>query len=109
MSANADNGILSVKDMAENEYLKFYKDEKYWNMDLREEFLSETRGLWEGNHADKYQGRIFQSQGATVSRDFAHAFDKIDRELAQAVEKHGPMTLPTSHVEDFYEKIEKEK
>lgn len=95
--------------MAEKEYLKFYKEDKYWNLELKEDFLSETRGLWEGNHGDKYTGRIFQSQGSTASREFAMAYEKIDRELAQAVQKHGPMNLPTSHVDDFYDKLENEK
>ena len=107
MTAKDPTGILTVMDMAEKENLKFYKDEKYWNMDLREEFLSETRGLWEGNHSDKYQGRIFSSTGAKASAEFQSAFAKIDRELGQAVEKHGPMSLPSSHVEDFYDRIEK--
>lgn len=53
------NGILSVKCMAKREVLKFYNEEKYWNPDLRPEFLAETRGLWETTHADKYNGRIF--------------------------------------------------
>ena len=55
------NGILTVHDMAEKENLRFYQDDKYWNMDLKEEFMNETRGLWETTHADKYTGRIFQS------------------------------------------------
>lgn len=59
MSANSPTGILTVQDMAEKEYLKFYKDNKYWNMDLRDEFLSETRSLWEGTHSDRRNGRIF--------------------------------------------------
>merc|ERR1711971_1367499 len=96
-------------DMAEKEYLKFYKEDKYWNMELKEEFLSETRGFWEGNHADKYRGRIFASQGAQASRDWAMAYERIDREMTQAVEKHGPMTVPTSHVEEFYDAIDKKK
>ncbi len=109
MSVYDPKGILTVQDMAEKEYLKFYKEDKYWNLELKEDFLSETRGLWEGNHGDKYTGRIFQSQGSTASREFAMAYEKIDRELAQAVQKHGPMNLPTSHVEDFYDKLENEK
>ncbi len=55
------NGILTVHDMAEKENLRFYQDDKYWNMDLKEEFMNETRGLWETTHGDKYTGRIFQS------------------------------------------------
>lgn len=70
MSANHPNGILTVQDMAEKEYLKFYKDTKYWNMDLRDEFLSETRGLWETTHDDKRSGRLFGSVGATNGREF---------------------------------------
>lgn len=63
MASNDPNGILTVHDMADKEYLKFYKDEKYWNMDLREEFLHETTSLWGDTHHDKYTGRIFQSRG----------------------------------------------
>lgn len=109
MSANDPNGILTVQDMAEKEYLKFYKDTKYWNMDLRDEFLSETRGLWEGTHADKRHGRIFHSTGASASRDFAIAMAKVDAEMVQAVKKHGKVELPKSHVEEFYERIDAEK
>jgi len=58
-SSTHPTGILTVQDMAEKEYLKFYKDNKYWNMDLRDEFISETRSLWEGTHSDKRAGRIF--------------------------------------------------
>jgi hypothetical protein len=46
MSANSPDGILSVHDMSDRDYLKFYKDDKYWNLDLKNEFLSETNGLW---------------------------------------------------------------
>jgi len=35
--------------------------------------------------------------------------NKVDREMAAAVAKHGPVTLPHSHIEEFYEKIEKKK
>jgi len=42
------NGIHTVKDMGQNKIMKFYKDDKYWNMDLRKEFESETNNLWVG-------------------------------------------------------------
>ena len=109
MSANAHNGILTVHDMSEKDYLKFYKEDKYWNLDLKEEFLSETRGLWHGNHSDKHTGRLFHTVESRVPKDFAVAFEKIDQEMEQAVQKHGPMSLPTSHVEEFYERINNEK
>merc|ERR1712178_430924 len=77
MPSNHPKGILVVQDMAEKEYMKFYKDTKYWNMDLRDEFLSETRGLWQP-HRDKRLGSIFQATGASVPPDFALAMEKID-------------------------------
>mgnify|MGYP004511914453 FL=1 len=66
--------------MADKEYMKFYKDTKYWNMDLREEFLNETRTLWETTHADKRVGRIFNSNGGT-SLDFTLTMEKVNGEM----------------------------
>jgi len=40
-----------------------YKDDKYWNADLKKEFFNETRGLWETTHDDKNGGRIFGYRG----------------------------------------------
>ena len=53
MSSLNPTGILTIHDMSENENIKLYKDPKYWNQDLREEFLAETRSLWETTHSDK--------------------------------------------------------
>ena len=44
--------------MSTKEYMKFYGEDKYWNMDLKKDFLGSTRSLWIGN-ADKYEGHIF--------------------------------------------------
>jgi hypothetical protein len=71
--------------------------------------MNETRGLWETTHADKYTGRIFQARGA-MSKDFQISMSKVDREMEEAVKKHGPVTLPSnSHIDDFYDKIDREK
>ena len=109
MSANDPNGILTVQDMAEKELLKFYKDTKYWNMDLRDEFLSETRSLWEDNHTDKRNGRIFQTLGNTGTPDQILQVEKVNKEMAAAVQKHGKATLPKHHIEEFYERIDRKK
>jgi len=53
------NGILTIKDMAQQHNLKFYKDSKYWNLEMRKEFESETNSMCFGTHADKHNGRIF--------------------------------------------------
>lgn len=109
MASNDPKGILVIKDMAENEYLKFYKDEKYWNMDLREEFISETRTLWDNAHHDKRSGRIFTTIGAQAPRDFQLAMNKVDEEMAAAVKKHGKVEMPKHHVEEFYKRIDEER
>jgi hypothetical protein len=109
IAENNRNGILTVKCMAQNENLKFYSDEKYWNADLKKEFIHETSGLWEGSHSDKYNGRIFQTRGE-LSRDMLLAVHKVDKEMEAAVQKHGVVTHPGSlHVDEFYERIEQNK
>ena len=80
MSAMDKNGILTVHDMAERSYFKFYKEDKYWNPELKDEFLAETMGLWGNTHADKYTGRIFQTRGAVPVEHEAQMM-KVDEEL----------------------------
>jgi hypothetical protein len=55
MSMNRDDGILSVKCMSTNEFLKFYNEDKYWNLEQKEDFIGQTRSLWK-NLTDKYHG-----------------------------------------------------
>jgi len=99
MSAMNEKGIMTVHCMAQNENLKFYKEEKYWNSDLRNEFFKETSGLWETTHADKYTGRIFQSRAAPP-KDLQLAMEKVNREMDAAIAKHGKIELPqASHID----------
>ena len=35
--------------------------------------------------------------------------DKVDRELEDAIKKHGHVILPKTHIQEFYEKIDKQK
>ena len=58
MTMQRDDGILNIYCMSTRDYLKFYGDDKYWNMDLKEDFLGQTRSLWKGLKS-KYQGQIF--------------------------------------------------
>ena len=53
MSANDHDGILTDHNMGDKDYLKFYKEDKYWNLELKDESMRETRGLWDTTHADK--------------------------------------------------------
>jgi len=102
------NGILTVHDMADKHYLKFYQDPKYWNADLKEEFLGETRSLWDTTHADKYTGRLFES-GGLASREQIAMFEKVGAEMDAAFAKHGPVSPPSHHIEDFYNDIDQKK
>lgn len=64
LSVNDPKGIMTVHCMAQNENIKLYKEDKYWNSDLKEEFNHETTGLWHTTHANKHSGRIFSARGA---------------------------------------------
>jgi len=46
--------------MAQRENLRLYGEDKYWNLDLKDEFMSQTRGLWIGNFDSKLDGSIFK-------------------------------------------------
>ena len=59
MSMQKDNGIITIYDMNTRDNLKFYSEDKYWNLDVKDEFMSNTRSLWKGNFDDKYGGSIF--------------------------------------------------
>ena len=59
-SLTKDDGIITVNDMGSKDSLKFYGEDKYWNLDLKDEFMANTRGLWKGNFDSKYDGSIFK-------------------------------------------------
>ena len=59
-SFTKDDGILTVMDMNSKDALKLYNENKYWNLDLKDEFMASTRGLWKGNFDSKYDGSIFK-------------------------------------------------
>jgi len=50
--------------MNTKENLNVYNDPKYWNHDLREEFMSNTRSLWAEPATRTYNGRIFKTRNA---------------------------------------------
>ena len=60
MSMQRDDGIVTVYDMNTRDNLKFYGADKYWNMDLKDEFMGQTRNLWLQNFSSKRNGSIFK-------------------------------------------------
>jgi len=92
LTANREDGILSVHCMSTKDYLKFYGEDKYWNMNLKEDFLGQTRSLWKHN-GDKYNGHIFHL-ASHADEETTLTMLKVDRELEAAVAKHGEITPP---------------
>ena len=92
LTMNRSDGILTVYDMSTRDYLKFYGEDKYWNPELKEDFLGQTRSMWTGL-SDKYEGRIF-NLGARATEEQTLTMLKVDRELQAAIAKHGVVTPP---------------
>ena len=40
LSMQRDDGILTVYDMNTRDNLKFYAEDKYWNLDVKDEFMA---------------------------------------------------------------------
>lgn len=64
-----DDGIMTIYDMAERENLKLYNEDKYWNLDLKDEFMGHTNQLWLNNFSNKRDGTIFQIEHAASDED----------------------------------------
>lgn len=107
MTMQRKDGILNIYDMASRDYLKFYGEDKYWNQELKEEFLGQTRSLWLGN-ADKYDGRIF-NLAHRANEQVTLSCLKVDAELQAAIKKHGEVQLPKSYEDQFYERVKENK
>jgi hypothetical protein len=108
MSMQRDDGILTVYDMNTRENLKFYAEDKYWNMDVKEDFMANTRSLWKGNFDDKYNGSIFNVT-AKADKEQALAMMKIDRELEAAITKHGETIVPSMYEEEWENRVKEER
>lgn len=55
LTMQREDGILNVYDMSQKDYLKFYNEDKYWNLEQKEDFLNQTRTMWRGL-SSKYDG-----------------------------------------------------
>jgi len=109
MTMNKDDGILTVYDMHSKDNLKFYGEDKYWNMDLKDEFMAQTRDLWIGNFSDKNNGSIFRTTMAVNTAEDDVMCMKVQREMAAAVVKFGEATRPSLFEDDWQARIDKRK
>lgn len=87
--------------MDTRQQLRLYNDPKYWNLELRDDFLSQTRSMWI-NLCNKYEGRVVNIANLADDKQIAMA-RRIDREIDEAIAKHGEIVPPVAH------EIEKEE
>lgn len=67
-------------------------------MDLKDEFVGQTRGLWQGNFKSKYDGSIFQIDHE-ADAETALMQEKVNHEMEAAIAKHGKVDRPESFEE----------
>jgi len=107
MASQREDGILTIECMNTRDHMKFYNEKKYWNLDERDDFMHQTSNLWR-NATDKYQGSIFHVV-SKADEEEALMQMKVDREMDEAIAKHGEASPCKPHEEIFYETIEKKK
>jgi hypothetical protein len=105
MSMQKDDGIVNVRCMATREQIKFYNDDKYWNMDLKDDFMNQTRTMWRGNWNDKRRGSIFTfeaqantEESLTVSTQKLTFTDAKGRPRARGSHQEAWRVQPTQDV-----------
>lgn len=102
-----NDGILNIYCMSTRDYLKFYGEDKYWNMDVKEDFVNQTTNMWKGI-GDKYDGQIFKISHR-ANEETALMQMKVERELNEAIKKHGEINPPKSYEDQFFERINSRK
>lgn len=83
------NGITTLHCMATKDYIKVYNENKYWNLEQKEDLLSQTRSLWT-EVEEGYAGRLFVQQNSPSEEDVLQHL-KVEAELKEAVAKLGPI------------------
>lgn len=83
LSMMRDDGIITVHCMDTKEYLKFYGEDKYWNLEHKDDFMQQTRNLWKGISDDKRAGMSFNIEGRESFLESRYL--KVDNELVEAI------------------------
>jgi len=111
LNAQRDDGLISVYDMAQKEQFHFYGEDKYWNLQLKEEFMDDTTTLWKDLSQNKYHGQLFyisDPRNELTADQWALA-DQVESDLFDAVKKHGRASYTKEYVDEFNEEIAKKK
>lgn len=101
------DGITTLLCMDTKDLIKLYNDPRYWNLELRDDFLSQTRSMW-SDLCDKYNGRVI-TIAHRPSKEHSKLAQRINKELDEAVEKHGVATPFHSYENQFKDKIERKR
>jgi hypothetical protein len=87
------DGVFCVHDLRLDHELIFYNESKFWNVDQREHFMKNTNTFWKDlRHKDVDRG-IFINNSRHLTEEEAFTTKKINEEVKNAIEKHGPLML----------------
>ncbi len=108
LSMMRDDGIVTVHCMDTKDYLKFYNEDKYWNLEHKDDFMQQTRNLWRGISENKYSGMSFDLH-SSADPEMSARYARVDQELGEAVKRHGEAIIPKTYEELFQERINKKR
>ncbi len=97
------DGVTTLNCMDTKDNLKLYNDPKYWNIELKDEFISQTRTMWP-DLMTKYDGRVVQV-AHTKDEKMDRNIERVQRELEEAAEKHGVATNAPTYPQQFYDRV----
>uniref|UniRef100_A0A7S3NUJ0 Uncharacterized protein n=1 Tax=Euplotes crassus TaxID=5936 RepID=A0A7S3NUJ0_EUPCR len=101
------DGITTLSCMDTKDTIKLYNDPKYWNIELRDGFVAQTRTMWPGL-MDKFHGRVVQVAHIGSEKMDRH-IERVHRELDEAVEKHGPVTPSPTYSQQFHDRVRQQR
>lgn len=107
MGAAKKDGITTLHCMDTKDEIRLYNDPKYWNLELRDDFLSQTRSMWH-ELSDRYTGRVIQINHTPTERETLLS-RTIEREIDEAVLKHGEIEPVVPHEAEMEDRLHKRR
>lgn len=98
------DGITTLNCMSTKQILKLYNDPKYWNLELRDDFIAQTRTMWP-DLVNKYSGTVTEIASIPDERKQRH-LEKVNQEIEEAVAKHGKVEPFPTYQQQFYDDIQ---
>lgn len=82
LSSLDEKGILTLSCTDTHDTMRFYNDKKYWNLDMREDFLSQTRNFWRDGSSSKDFSRVLDVAREPDTKEEALMVSLISFDLA---------------------------